>query len=46
MEDGGLLKAIGEENVIPIQPLIGGSLRLAYEIAERWIEENKSSLQN
>jgi hypothetical protein len=46
MKDGELIEAIGEENVIPIQPVIGGSIKLAYEIAERWIEENKSSLQN
>jgi hypothetical protein len=46
MKDGELIEAIGEENVIPIQPVIGGSIKLAYERAERWIEENKSSLQN
>ena len=46
MKDGGLIKVIGEENVIPIQPLIGGSIKLAYEAANRWIEENKSSLHN
>jgi SulP family sulfate permease len=44
MKDGGLIKVIGEENVIPIQPLIGGSIKLAYGAANRWIEENKSSL--
>jgi SulP family sulfate permease len=46
MKNGGLIEAIGEGNVIPIQPQIGGSIKLAYEIADRWIEENKSSLHN
>jgi SulP family sulfate permease len=46
MKNGELIEAIGEENVIPIQPLIGGSIKLAYEAANRWIEENKSSLHN
>ena len=46
MRDGELIEAIGAENVIPIQSFIGGSIKLAYEAAERWIEENKSSLHN
>jgi SulP family sulfate permease len=46
MQDGGLIEAIGEENILPMQSLIGGSINEAYEIANRWIEENKSSLHN
>ena len=41
MQDGELIEAMGEGNVHPIQPLIGGSIEQAYEIAERWIDENK-----
>jgi SulP family sulfate permease len=46
MKNGELIEAIGEENVIPIQPQIGGSIKLAYEAANRWIKENSSSLHN
>jgi hypothetical protein len=46
MKNGELIEAIGEENVIPIQPQIGGSIKLAYEAANRWIEVNRSSLHN
>jgi SulP family sulfate permease len=46
MKNGELIEAIGEENVIPIQPQIGGSIKLAYEAANRWIKENRSSLHN
>jgi hypothetical protein len=41
MQDGELIEAMGEGNVLPIQSLIGGSIEQAYQIAERWIEENK-----
>jgi SulP family sulfate permease len=43
MQDGELIKAMGEENVLPMQSRIGGSTEQAYEIATRWIEENKST---
>ena len=46
MKAGGLFEVMGEENVLPIQPRIGGALEQAYEIAQRWISENKSSLHN
>ena len=42
MQDGGLIKSLGEENVLPMQTLIGGSIKQAYEIADHWIEGNKS----
>jgi hypothetical protein len=44
MQDGDLIEAIGEGNVQPIQPLIGDSIEQAYQLAERWIEENKTVL--
>jgi SulP family sulfate permease len=44
MQDGDLIEAMGEGNVQPIQPLVGGSIEEAYQIAESWIEENKPVL--
>jgi SulP family sulfate permease len=41
MQDGELIEAIGEDNVLPIQHLIGGSIQQAYERADNWIQENK-----